>query len=359
MKTIFQTILSQYKDEVIKPFRPTENELAKYILNEVPEIIINQVSLDQALYMVHASVGQGNWTETPWLSIFDSEITKTATKGFYIVYLFRKDMNGVYLSLNQGTTYIKNKYKGKKPRAKMEEVANKLRGILNFSLEDFPETTIDLVSNTDNSKNYMAAHICGKYYSLNNLPEKEKLWDDLMKILIVYQQLKAFMGLRNTDQFIDYLLNIEEIEDTQFQADIQLVVPANTSKEPQTVPAKENTGQGEKWKRNASIAKEALQTANYLCEYDPSHLTFISDVSGDNFVETHHLIPMNLQGEFRWSLDVPGNIVSLCPNCHRKIHHAYKADRNLMIETLYSLRKQHLIDFGIDISKYELLAAYR
>ncbi|PEQ66185.1 hypothetical protein CN474_26970 [Bacillus thuringiensis] len=68
---------------------------------------------------------------------------------------------------------------------------------------------------------------------------------------------------------------------------------------------------------------------------------------------------MSLQSKFRWSLDVPGNIVSLCPNCHRMIHHANKADKHLLIEKLYSLRKQALIDFGIDIPIYELLVAYK
>ncbi|WP_447212985.1 HNH endonuclease [Bacillus cereus] len=91
----------------------------------------------------------------------------------------------------------------------------------------------------------------------------------------------------------------------------------------------------------------------------PYHLTFVSAVTGSNFVEAHHLIPMSLQSKFRWSLDVLGNIVSLCPNCHRMIHHANKADKHLLIEKLYSLRKQALIDFGIDIPIYELLVAYK
>ncbi|MGS4992792.1 hypothetical protein ACVCK3_04405 [Bacillus cereus] len=41
------------------------------------------------------------------------------------------------------------------------------------------------------------------------------------------------------------------------------------------------------------------------------------------------------------------------------IHHANKADKHLLIEKLYSLRKQALIDFGIDIPIYELLVAYK
>ncbi|MGN7285368.1 MrcB family domain-containing protein [Shouchella rhizosphaerae] len=359
MKSALERIITEYNNQVIHFFRPTENELSRYFLNDVPEILINQVQLDERKYKVQASVGQGNWTETPWVSIFDREITESAMKGFYIVYLFRKDMKGVYLSLNQGTTYIKNKYKGRKPRTKMEEVALKLKAILDFSLDDFPATSIDLASYTDNSKNYMAAHICGKYYPLERLPENEELQNDLRKLIKVYQQLKAFMGLKNTDHFIDYLLNLEEIEDTQFQSDIQLVAPADTPRVPQTVPQKERTSEGMKWKRDASIAKEAVQAANYLCEIDPYHITFVSAVTGKNFVEAHHLIPMSLQSNFCRSLDVPGNIVSLCPNCHRSIHHANKAEKYLLIKKLYSLRKQALIDFGIDVPLEDLFVAYK
>jgi hypothetical protein len=41
------------------------------------------------------------------VAVFDRLITKTARQGFYIVYLFRGDLNGVYLSLNQGVTSIR------------------------------------------------------------------------------------------------------------------------------------------------------------------------------------------------------------------------------------------------------------
>lgn len=117
-------------------------------------------------------------------------------------------MSGVYLSLNQGTTYLKNKYRKRKPRNKMKDVATKITGMLDFSLEEFPETEIDLLSTTDNAKNYMAAHICGKYYSADNLPTNEDLTSDLKELFFVYSQLKAYMGLRDTDQFIDYLLTV-------------------------------------------------------------------------------------------------------------------------------------------------------
>ncbi|UOK56169.1 DUF3578 domain-containing protein [Bacillus sp. OVS6] len=356
MRDIFLNIFDNYRHVRSTNFKPSENEIAKKFLEMTPKTII-EILLEKRIYKVQASVGQGNWTETPWIGIFNKRITETATKGFYIVYLFREDMSGVYLSLNQGTTYIKNKFKGRKPREKMEDVATKWRGMLTNPLHQFPETQIDLKSQTDNAKNYMAAHICGKFYSVDAFPTQEELIKDLHIMMQVYEELKFLMGKRNTEDMIDYLLTIEEVEDTQYQADILIANPTITLG-PLPVPNQTSTGGRQQWKRNPSIAKESLFNANYQCEFDNDHITFTSEVSGENFVEAHHLIPMKLQGNFNNSLDVPGNIVSLCPNCHRMIHHASKIQREDIIKRLFQIKENELKYFNIYLTVEEIIDAY-
>lgn len=76
-------------------------------------------------------------------------------------------------------------------------------------------------------------------------------------------------------------------------------------------------------------------------------------------MEAHHLIPMSRQGGFSYSLDVPANIIPLCPNCHRKIHHATEDERNKMIKRFFSKRAQQLNQAGIIISLDELLESYK
>lgn len=358
MRSAFSRVFSQYNQQVTPTFNPTNNNFAQFFLNDIPRIISTAVNLDPNKFKIESSVGKGKWTETPWISIFDRKITEKASKGFYIVYLFSKDMNGVYLSLNQGTTYIDQKYKNRKPREKMEEVSRKLNTILEYSPNVFSPQKINLVSTTPNSKNYMAAHICGKYYPSNNLPSNAQLIDDLKELLVVYSQLKVEMGRKDIDKFIDYLLNLEDIEDTQFQSDIQLTEASTTPSAPQTVPPKSKSGTASKWKRDPSKAKEALVNAGFACEFNPIHETFESDVTGENFVEAHHLIPMNCQSDFKWSLDVPGNIISLCPNCHRKIHHSKKDEKKRLIKDLYNNRKNILKVFGIEIALDDLIDSY-
>jgi 5-methylcytosine-specific restriction protein A len=358
MREAFLEILNNYIQMYNSSYKPTQYELASTIIKTVPKILIEQTPIDSNKYKVEGSVGAGRWTDTPWICIFDRDITESAQIGFYIVYLFKRDMSGVYLSLNQGTTYIKNKYKGKNPRNKMKIVASALRELLNYDVELFPEIDIDLCATTDNAKNYMAAHICGKYYPSTKLPNTDDMLSDLRKLMDVYSQLKKIMGTKSPEEFFDSLLYQDLIEDTHFQNDVLTATPAQTPLQPQSVPKQTQSTGRNVWKRNPSVAKEALEKANYRCEINPEHKTFISEVTGKNFVEAHHLVPMNLQSKFSWSLDVPGNIVSLCPNCHRQIHHATVQEKRKIIKNLYEKRVSLLKAFGIIISFEELLDSY-
>ncbi|MFS2173413.1 HNH endonuclease [Priestia megaterium] len=146
---------------------------------------------------------------------------------------------------------------------------------------------------------------------------------------------------------LDFYLQKEEIEDLQFQNDILVAPTAHTPRKPQHIPYISSSIERQIWRRNASIAREALQEAHYLCEINNKHLTFKSNITNENFVEAHHLIPIKFQNYFSWSLDVPGNIVSLCPNCHRKIHHANKKERKIILKFLYKKYKNALSDYDI------------
>ena len=359
MRQEILNILNSYTNLKKQAFNPTMLKQADYIEKDLPKTIMNKLNLNTARYQLKGSVGNGNWTETPWVSIFDKEITTTAQKGFYIVYLFKKDMSGVYVSLNQGTTYISKKYKGLKPREKMKQIASNIRENLGFSA-NLSLNEIDLISGTPNAKNYMAAHICGKYYSFQNLPSEAELISDLQELLSVYSELKGLIRGRTIEETLDFYLQKEEIEDTQFQNDV-LVAPATiTPRTPQKRPEKNKSGSNKgTWKRDPAKAKEALEDASYLCQIDSGHHTFISEVTDKNFVEAHHLIPMKVQEDFKWSLDVPGNIVSLCPNCHRLIHHATKKERRKLVNMLFTKNSTLLNKYGISTTVEKLFDYYK
>ena len=96
--------------------------------------------------------------------------------------------------------------------------------------------------------------------------------------------------------------------------------------------------------RNPNIGELALQEAGYKCESDSSHVTFLRD-DGEQFMEKHHLIPMEYYYEFDQSIDHQCNIVALCPNCHRKIHLGPPADKQILLEALLKDRLDRLRSF--------------
>ncbi|MDC0870347.1 HNH endonuclease [Flavobacteriaceae bacterium] len=107
------------------------------------------------------------------------------------------------------------------------------------------------------------------------------------------------------------------------------------------------------------MAFTALDNANFQCENDPTHKTFISARTGKQFVEAHHLVPMEYQGDFAVSIDVPENIISLCPNCHRAFHNSEASIQEGLIAKFFALRSSSLEERGIYISLDKLLEYYK
>lgn len=107
--------------------------------------------------------------------------------------------------------------------------------------------------------------------------------------------------------------------------------------------------------RSEIIKNQCLEYADYKCEIDVSHNTFISSRNNRPFMEGHHLLPINKQVNFNVSLDNYANVVCLCPICHRRIHHSLKEDRIEIFTQLYTGRKERLKMSGIRLSKYEAI----
>ena len=115
-------------------------------------------------------------------------------------------------------------------------------------------------------------------------------------------------------------------------------------------------------KRDSSIGVLAIMNSEYRCEYDESHQTFISKKSGKPYMEAHHLIPVS-QSQYIWkkkhaNVDCIENIVSLCPNCHRAIHHGEFNVKLDILKKLYDKKKADLMRAGLNIDFETLLKFY-
>lgn len=110
-----------------------------------------------------------------------------------------------------------------------------------------------------------------------------------------------------------------------------------------------------KRKRNAIVKKQSIEIANYTCEINHEHETFIAESTHKQYMEGHHAIPMKNQIFFDVSLDVYANIVCLCPTCHRLLHYGLKEERDKVLNKIYYERAERLKQSGIRLSREEFL----
>lgn len=374
MQNLINEILANYKKSKTENFK--NNPMGQIFRNTFPKKIENLLSLDQSTYKISGSIGQGQWAEIPWVSIFFNSITSTATNGYYIVYLFKSDMSGVYLSLNQGWTYFKNKYGTKKGKEKIKETSKIIRNKLYPLPSKFDLPEINLSASRPLGKGYESGHICGCYYDKSNIPTTEILINDLEELLKEYEKVKTLISNRTTDEFNDFiLLNSDNMfldtydEDTKFTLTAQEIISTSSKSnklnfkeiidKPITVPNPIiKSDKSKQWPRNANIAANSLIHSGYKCSFNPNHISFTSNKTNKPYMEPHHLIPISQQSKFDFSLDVEANIVSLCSNCHNCIHYGIQEEKLIILKKLFIERKDRLHECGINITFDELLDMY-
>lgn len=109
--------------------------------------------------------------------------------------------------------------------------------------------------------------------------------------------------------------------------------------------------------RNERARQIALAQSGNVCAIpNCKHELFVSR-GGKVYLEAHHLIPISSYKDFPGiNIDVPENIVCLCPSCHREIHHGNNSEK--MIAELYEERKEALENRKIRIANLEQLIKY-
>src|SRR4051794_3594532 len=124
LRETLQRILTDYPQAKSEPLE--SHALAGFIRNDAADSVQDGLG-EQALgLVVQGSPGQGNWAVVPWISVFDPTITTSATSGYYVVYLFHGGEPLVHLSLNQGTTKVRDEF-GARAREILRDRADLMR----------------------------------------------------------------------------------------------------------------------------------------------------------------------------------------------------------------------------------------
>ena len=222
MKKEFNEVLETYLLDKSKKTNKDSN-LHNLIINILPDKIKNSIVYRKDNYHVSGSYGQGNKSEYPWIMVSNKEITKSAQKGLYLVYLFRSDMKGFYLSLNQGITYYENSF-GKDSFINAQKVSSYFRELLNT--EQYL-SRIDLVSKKNKlARGYEASNIIAKYYELENFSNMQ-LSQDLNKMIDLYNQIFKNWIFKSYDELVanvvSNLIKVTKVGDEATSALIESV----------------------------------------------------------------------------------------------------------------------------------------
>lgn len=296
-------------------------------------------------YKIKASIGQGNKAEIPWICIYNTAITRSVESGYYIGLLFAADMQRVYLTLNQCVT-----------KNTLEDTELFVTKALEYLGTQHPHQDnlvyrkIDLSSKGKLGKRYELAAIKSYAYNLGQLPTVEEFRRDFLSLLTDYNHLFFNAG--------GQLENLPALTEATFQQDIQRPVDEDLKIPEGGLNVPSFTSQISKgFVRLAKYSRKALKDANYTCEVDPTHLTFKSR-GGHNFMEGHHLVPMSQQYKYQYSLDLPENIVCLCPTCHRALHHGNTEKVKTLLKHLHPLKYRGLNSRQLNVSLEELQKIY-
>jgi 5-methylcytosine-specific restriction enzyme A len=273
LKESLQRILTEYPASKEKPL---ENDpLAQYIRKEAATTVSAALGGDSAGLVVQGSPGQGNWAAVPWIGIFDPAITTTATEGYYVVYLFHAQQPIVHLSLNQGTTAVREEF-GAKAREVLSDRAVFMRKRLADYQANLSVNAIELGSNARLPGDYAAGHAIGVTYHLDALPDETMLVGDLRNIVRAYRALT-------------YRGGIEGDAEPQSELTTEFNISAQAS-----ITETRKYGYHRKIERNGTASKNAKKFHGTACQ--ACDLTFVERYGqiGEGFIEAHTSRPLGL-----------------------------------------------------------------
>lgn len=206
---IFGEILDNYAERR-KTEEKTNTDLKHFLTEDCLPVFENVVGglSDINPYKADVSLGVRNLPKFPWFSVYDDRITGAASKGFYLVYLFKEDYSGMYLSLNQGSAYFtgeKNLHLGSKMASQvMSNVSGEARRLLaEYDKTVFKNRLVPSIELGVKQKKYQDCNVYALYYTkeeIHAFQDDESLKADLKEFLRMYDFLLGKIGIaKNTE----------------------------------------------------------------------------------------------------------------------------------------------------------------
>jgi len=310
-------VLQSYPNATEESF--AQHPMANFLRSDLRKIVKELVEGQQ--YLFKGSAGNGQWTYVPWVAILDSMITISPQEGYYLVYLFREDGSGVYLSLNQGVKLLQRKF-GAGAREVLclqaDEFAVRLEQEitrLKQKREGCVIRQIELVSARRGSidpKLYEEGAICSLLYEKDNIPSDEVLQEDLQ------QMLRLYTAMTQKDPDLESGITQED-EDGLEQEDLR------------------KFRIHKRVDRNRRLAEKVKKLHHYTCAACKFNFRKTYGEIGSRYIEAHHLQPISSLLGTITKLNPKTDFAVLCSNCHRMIH------RSEYVSDVEAFRKKYVL----------------
>ena len=298
LRPTLERILSDYPAALGEAF--AGNPTVSFIRNQAPLALAEALPPSLATFRCVGSGGAGNFATVPWLAVFDPLVTNSATQGYYVVYLFNKESQSVYLSLNQGATALRAEFGSQAPQV-LHERANLMALRLPDYVANFDTASISLNSTRELPRDYEAGHAFGRHYFLESLPTEAELRADLQQIVLAYDALTHRGGLS---------ASVEEDEDASGPHGSTL-----------TIIEKRKYKFHKRIERNGAGARLAKKLHGSTCQACCFNFEQQYGEMGTDFIEAHHLKQLStLEEGVAVTYNLATDFAVLCANCHRMIH---------------------------------------
>jgi len=278
----------------------TDHPLANFIRRDASEELRVVAAQHSSRLSVKGSAGSGNFAAVPWLGIFDDLVTESATRGYYVVYLF-SESGRFFLSLNQGTTAVRQEFR-RSARVILKDRATLMRARLPEYWEALPINVIELGAG-QLPGDYEVGHVIGCEYHVNKLPGENVLRADLQAALAAYESL-IFRG------------GPEASLETSSHDEVQTLLSG-----PMSLIEMRRYRMHQRIERNPKAAQMAKFVHGTTCQGCGFDFSERYGELGEGYIEAHHVRPLaSLEEGIAIELDVERDFAVLCSNCHRMMH---------------------------------------
>ena len=137
---------------------------------------------DSKYYKVKGSIGKGLISKSPWIAIMKKSITTSTQKGVYLLFLFDKDFNRVYIGLSQSVAagYYLGTRKNKIELAKLrEDIRHNLH--LDLPYLDYNIEEIEIAN-----RMFKESLIYACLWDYKTIENKDKILENYTKAYLLY-----------------------------------------------------------------------------------------------------------------------------------------------------------------------------